>query len=229
MKSKLLVVFVGVIATFALSAQHPLAADPPAPPVAEPPAAKAVDWKDDPVCQMVFFAVLEGLYRDGVSDDVVECIVPKTPNPEKDALRKNFIPECPICHPVYEAFALYQKRPNFKDDGKRNAFGKGELAPEIVKAFKSEDLQTRVKEGIQPLVGKYVAAHLAKMNLSAEEKQEWSKKLKERVKEGTSLHLKLRATEEGRLLGWSFYGGCGACLGTSAACRKVLTEKKTER
>ncbi|MBA4190960.1 MAG: hypothetical protein C0467_23485 [Planctomycetaceae bacterium] len=226
MKRKLM--FAGVIATFALSAQHPVAADPPALPIPKPPAAKAIDWKDDPVCQMVFFAVLEGLYRDGVTDDVVEYIVPKTPNPEKDSLRKNFIPECPICHPVYEAFALYQRRPNFKDDGKRNAFGKGELSPEIVKAFKSDILQTRVKEGIQPLVGKYVAAHLAKMNLSAEEKQEWSKKLMERVEQGTSLYNKFRAGE-GRLLGWSFYGGCGACLGTAGACKTVLAEKKPEK
>lgn len=228
MKRKLMA-FVGILATITVSVQHPLAADPLSPPTAEPPAAKATDWKDDPVCQMVFFAVLEGLYRDGVSDDVVECIVPKTPNPERDSLRKNFVPECPICHPVYEAFALYQKRPNFKDGGKRNAFGKGELAPEIVKAFKSDSLPTRVKEGIQPLVAKYVAAHLAKMNLSAEEKQEWSKRLKERVQEGTSLYGKLRATEEGRLLGWSFYGGCGACLGTSSACSKVLTPTKSEK
>ena len=34
-----------------------------------------VAWKDDPVCQMVFFAVLEGLYSQGVSDEVVESIV----------------------------------------------------------------------------------------------------------------------------------------------------------
>ena len=200
-------------------------AEPLALPTAKPPAAKTVDWKDDPVCQMVFFAVLEGLYRDGVSDEVVECIVPKTPNLEQDPFRKNFVPECPICHPVYEAFALYQKRPNFKDDNKRNAFGKAELSPEIVKAFQSKDLQTRVKQGVRPLVGKYVAAHLNKMNLSAEEKQEWSKKLLERVEQGTSLYTKFRATEEGKLLGWSFYGGCGACTGTKEACDTLIAPK----
>ena len=224
MKSKLLAMFAGVIVTFAASSLHPYAADQPSTSTAKQPA-KAIDWKDDPVCQLVFFAVLEGLYLDGVSDDVVECIVPRTPNPDQDALKKNFVPNCPICHPVYEAFALYQKRPNFKDDNKRNAFGKAELSPDIIKALKSKDLQTRVTAGIKPLVGKYVAARLDQMKLSTEEKQEWNKKLMERVQQGTRLYAKLRFTDEGKQLGWMFYGGCGACDGTKAGCDKVLSPK----
>jgi hypothetical protein len=97
-----------------------------------------------------------------------------------------------------------------------------------VKAFKSDSLPTRAKEGIQPLVGKYVAAHLVKMNLSAEEKQEWSKKLMERVERRTSLYMKFRSGE-GKPIGWSFYGGFGACGGTASACKTVLAETKTEK
>ena len=46
------------------------------------PAVKAkatdkvdVTWQNDPTCQFVFFAVLEGLYTDGVQDEIVELIL----------------------------------------------------------------------------------------------------------------------------------------------------------
>ena len=43
----------------------------------EAPAAPKLtdDWKDDPVCRMVFFAVLEGLYTDGVSSEAADRVV----------------------------------------------------------------------------------------------------------------------------------------------------------
>ena len=109
------------------------------------------------------------------------------------------------------------------------SFGKAELSPDIINALKSKDLKTRVTAGIKPLVGKYVAARLNLMKLSTEEKQEWNKKLMERIQEGTKLYGKLRSTEEGRQLGWMFYGGCGACDGTKAGCEKVLISKKSEK
>lgn len=239
MKFKLLVVILGVVATVAVSGRPPAAADVP-PASAAKQAAKPLDWKDDPVCQMVFFAVLEGLYSDGVPDDVVECIVPKkvaqdplltnsiVPKKSND-LQRNFVPECPICHPVYEAFALYQNRPSFRDDNTRNTFGKAALSDAIVQALKSDDLKIRVVGGIRPLVEKYVAARLNKMNLSAEERQEWSRKLTDRVGQGTKKYGQLRATEAGRLLGWGFYGGCGACTGTEAACKTVLAPRNSDK
>ena len=32
------------------------------------------EWRSDAACQIVFFAVLEGLYTDGVPDEVVDLI-----------------------------------------------------------------------------------------------------------------------------------------------------------
>ena len=226
MQRKFLLAFVGVVAALAVPTQ-PLVADPP-PTTTAKADTKSVDWKEDPACRMVFFAVLEGLYADGVTDDVVECIVGKAMS-EKDSLKKNFVPLCPICHPVYEAFALYGKRPSFKDDSKRNTFGKDGLSPEIIKALKSDSLRTRVLSGIQPLVAKYVGAHMKQMNLTDEQKAELTKKLMTRVNEGTDMYSKLRETEEGRKLGWLFYGGCGACGGTKDACSNVLAPKTPEK
>src|SRR5882672_11093313 len=111
---------------------RPSPAEPPAPKPAETPAAEpAADWKEDPVCQMVFFAVLEGLYTDGVPDDVVDSIVPRQPKDSTNPIKTSFVVLCPLCHPVFEAFSVYQQRPKFNsDEKKRNAFGKG-LAPEV--------------------------------------------------------------------------------------------------
>ncbi len=208
-----------VVMCLQFSAAEPTASAQPGEKV---PAKPVTDWKADPVCQMVFFAVLEGLYMDGVPDDVVEAIVPGEGKPGADPLARNFVPQCPICNPVYEAFALYQKRPTFVGDGKQNTFGSGGLAPEIANALKSKQLPVRVKEGISPLVKKYVSARLAKMNLSNEQKQEWQAKLHERTTQGGKLYSAFRFTPLGRELGWGFYGGCGACLGTEAACKTTL-------
>ena len=222
MLRSLLCLVIGCVALSSSPLQRPCAAEPTLP-QAPPPRPKPVDWKKDPVCQMVFFAVLEGLYTDGVTDDVVDAVVSREGKPGADPLARNFVPECPICHPVYEAFALYQKRPMFTGDGKQNTLGNGGLAPEIADALKSKELVIRVKEGISPLVQKYVSARLTKMNLSAEQKQEWDAKLRVLAGQGGQLYAAFRVTPLGKELGWSFYGGCGACRGTEEACKTTLT------
>ena len=60
------------------------------------------------------------------------------------------------------------------------------------------------------------------MNLSNEQKQEWHAKLHERTGQGGKLYNDFRFTPAGQKLGWGFYGGCGACGGTEAACKATL-------
>ena len=67
---------------------------------------------------------LEGLYRDGVSSEVVDLIV----NPKRDMdnkVKHVFVFECDICHAAYEAFVLYGKRQTFQKTAGRDTFGKG--------------------------------------------------------------------------------------------------------
>src|SRR3954465_7841787 len=91
----------------------------------KPPATPVVkDWKADPACRLVFFAVLQGLYEDGVSDEVVNSIVPADKK-GREKMRHSFVLDCPLCQPTYEAFCVYQSRPRFLDEGKTSSLGKG--------------------------------------------------------------------------------------------------------
>src|SRR5436190_20481243 len=64
-------------------------------------------WFQTRASQLVFFAVLEGLYRDGVSNDVVDLIIPSDKNCSSQFDLEHLVYACPICHPAFEALRLY--------------------------------------------------------------------------------------------------------------------------
>jgi hypothetical protein len=196
-------------------------AESPAP--AQKSAEKPPDWQADPVCQMVFFAVVEGLYRDGVPQEVVDKIVPPHPKEGQNPVKTSFVFQCPLCHPVYEAFALYQRRSAFSgDDKKRDTFSKG-IEPELITALKSEDPRTRLGALVQ-LVHRWVEQRLTMMRLTDTEKQEWTKRLGERSNQGR-LQLSDLLSKDPAYKGWSTYWGCAACKGTTSACNDLKAAK----
>ncbi len=175
----------------------------------------AVRWQDDPACRMVFFAVLEGLYTDGVPNEVVDLITPR----EGDAVRHSFVIECPLCHPVLEAFRLYQSRRPFAQD-KGDTFGKVEIKPALLAALKNESVFTRI-QAMGSLVQPWIERRLALMRLDAKEMAEWKAKLLARAKEGGELFNRLKR-EKGTSYekDWQFYGGCQACEAVERAVNK---------
>ena len=188
-----------------------------APGVSAPQDPKPVvsRWQDDPACRMVFFAVLEGLYTDGVPNEVVDLITPK----EGDAVRHSFVVECPLCHPVLEAFRLYQSRRPFAQD-KGDTFGKMEVKPELLTALKSDSVFTRI-QAMGRLVQPWIERRLALMRLDAKEMAEWKAKLLARAKEGGELFDRLKR-EKGSTYekDWQFYAGCQACEAVERAVNK---------
>src|SRR5262245_16971335 len=94
-----------LFAALVLAMGVPTTEGEPAKPKARP--AKVADWKADPACRLVFHAVLEGLYEDGVTDDVVNNIVPADKT-GREKMRRSFVLGCPLCQPVFEAFCVYQ-------------------------------------------------------------------------------------------------------------------------
>ena len=193
--------------TLALACASPACCSKPAP-----------SWQDDPVCQVVFFATLEGLYRDGVPDEVVDAIVPRQPKCGQNPVKTSFVFQCPLCHPVYEAFALYQKRPAFVAGGHRSTFGAG-LDADLVRDLKNPEPKPRLS-ALAKLVKRWVEHRLAGMRLSDVEKKEWEAKLWARSAEGRNRLGKL-LTADDSYKGWSIYWGCAACNGTTAASREV--------
>ncbi|MBY0232495.1 MAG: hypothetical protein K2W96_24720 [Gemmataceae bacterium] len=182
---------------------------------------KPTDWKDDPACRLVFHAVLEGLYEDGVSDAVVASIVPRDKKGD-EKMRRSFVLECPLCRPAFEAFCAYQARPRFSDGSKAAAFGKG-LAPEVEKALLSDSVPTRVI-ALRGPIRKWVEARLREKKLDAEEREKGWKDISGRAGEGTAL-LRARIKKDEWYKGWSGYRGCAACLGSTDACRDLGREK----
>ena len=59
--------------------------------------------------QMVFFAVLEGLYRDGVSSADVDVFLRKDKNEKGIEGYIHFVYGCSICMPALDAFRSYRE------------------------------------------------------------------------------------------------------------------------
>jgi hypothetical protein len=191
----------------------------PGGPPAKPTATKAPvkDWKSDPACRLVFHAVLEGLYEDGVSDEVVNNIVP----PDKkgqEKMRRSFVLGCPLCQPAFEAFCVYQARPKFSDGSKSSTFGKG-LSPTVVKGLMSDTVSTRLITLRGP-IHTWVERRLRSMKLSKDEREKWWKDISARAGQGTATLMALKAKDEW-YRPWAAYWGCAACKGSEDACRAI--------
>lgn len=213
------------LAALAVTQFSPSSAEPakkPEPAPTKPPE----DWKEDPVCRMVFFAVLEGLYSDGVSTEAVDRVVGRKARGGAPEIKATFVIQCPLCHPVYEAFCLYQQRPAFNGDKqKRDTFGKG-LDSTLERTLQSDKLVTR-QRGLQKLVHRWVEGRLTAMRLTEAEKIEWGRRLDERSDQGKKLLTELRGKDPVYAC-WSGYAGCPACDASTSGCKaaKVVSKKE---
>ena len=130
---------------------------------------------------MIFFAVLEGLYRDGASNDAVDAILRKT---EKGYV--HFVYGCPICTPTLDALLVYRARAKFTP--KKNLYG-DTLGPGLTdataKRLQSEDPKERL-DVVHGLIAKWVRARLRLMRLTEQEQRHWQQLLEEGRKRGMS-------------------------------------------
>src|SRR4051794_12452453 len=141
------------------------------------------DWKADPACRLVFFAVLQGLYEDGVSDEVVNNIVPPD-RKGREKMRHSFVLDCPLCQPTYEAFCVYQSRPRFTGEDKAASLGKG-LPEETVKGLMSKTVSARLITLREP-IKRWVEGRLVSMKLDANERKKWWDDISARAGQGTA-------------------------------------------
>ncbi len=163
--------------------------------------------------EAIFFAVLEGCYRDGVQDEVVDKLL------EPDATvgwPKNFVWACPICMPVIHALDAYKLRRPFRGlKGGDSAFGDG-LPADVTAALLSDDGPTRqaaMTALLERWIGEWVAAH----RLTDEEGQRFAVAMKEGREQG------MRCLEAYRSLGgtWAWMKECPSCeAGNHAATKR---------
>jgi hypothetical protein len=150
----------------------------------QPPANRVqIAWPESRASQLVFFAVLEGLYRDGVSNDDVDRIIPPGENGKPRFDTEHFVYACPLCHPAFDAFCLYRQRdPFYGLKGRLDTFGPG-LEPTIATRLHSQEPAER-RQAIEALINRWVSQRLDMMRLSKAEREAITSEIQQGRKQG---------------------------------------------
>jgi hypothetical protein len=176
----------------------------------------------DPVGQMVFFAVLEGCYRDGVTNQVVDQLLPENPDTGGVRLEAHFVYACPLCMPALEALRTYRHRQRFLNDkAGRDSFGKG--LPAGLLARLADPRHGQRLGALQELIAGWVQRRLELMRLPADERIAWNAAIAVRAAEGQRLLKDYRSQPSGDGIGlgdlyrdWP-EDGCAVCNGALQA------------
>lgn len=185
----------------------------------EPGTKENVVWQDDPVCRTVFFAVLEGLYEDGVQDEVVDLVIGARPGTEEGSVQRCFVFQCELCHAVYEAFVLYRGRQTFENSKGKTTFGPG-VDPAILEDLAKDEAQPRVY-AMGRLIRPWIERRIERMRLSKEELVALHDRIAEYADEGKKLLRKHKAEKDSVYVEWQFYGSCQACEATDEIARMI--------
>lgn len=182
------------------------------------------DWLRDSGSQMVFHAVLEGLFNDGVSQEHAALMFPS-----EEKFSEHFVYSCPLCHPAVEALRIYKTHPHFEFDkpikwvdgrtpAYQDSFGKG-LDAETIKRLESTDRSERTAV-IQELIQRWVSRKLNSMRLTVDERQKWKTHLDALRERGMASleHIKQFEPANAALQARK---ACPACDGSAAACAIV--------
>lgn len=193
-----------LVASFGLALLAPASA-PPAPQL-------VIRYVGKPeYTQHIFFAVLEGLYRDGVENSVVDAVLAEDP---QSGWPLNFVHSCPICMPAREAFRIYRARIAFDNKEHSDTFGAG-LAPEVASRLTGGDpyeLQIALGELIQG----WMQRRMDSLRLTPEERAQWKDDMAERRKEGLSNLEAYRAAGVGGPM--TSMKDCPSCDAANGAC-----------
>ncbi len=165
------------------------------------------------VRQAIFFAVLEGLYNDGVDTETAKLL--SAVDKETGAPRY-FVYSCPICMPALDAVRLYAGRPGFygSKSGK-DTFGKG--LSEVTRAqLAMDDPQVRIAT-FQALILGWMHEYMENMRLTPDEHEHWARWLSD-LREKGNARLEQYLEEGGPYAevyrGWE---KCPACEGSNGA------------
>lgn len=185
------------------------------PPAKEPPAPAALRQAalgDLP--RFIFLAVLDGLYTDGVSNDVVDAILTRD---SVSGRPQHFVYACPICMPAHDALQTYRARPAFYGRKIRvDTFGPG-LPAELVGRITGKDLQVRL-DAINGLVESWVRRRLEAMRLDPAERDAWTWAIAQGREKGMQMLESFRAGA--RQDGHDLLKSCAFCDGAAGACKR---------
>jgi hypothetical protein len=207
-KNRLLLAFVATAALVTVVALSVGGAGTPA----TSGAAKA--WPHTRAGQLVFFAVLEGLYRDGVTNSDVDLIIPPEASGKPRFDKEIFVYACPLYHPAFEALRLYRQREEiFGLKGKVDTFGRG-LDESVRKQLRSPEAAER-RQAVEGLISRWVGQRLEVMRLTAAEREDITREFEAGRKQGMgSLNQTVKAGEVSQSR-----TNCAICDGSFGACK----------
>lgn len=175
------------------------------------PAADAV-WNE--ASREVFFAVLEGLYEDGVSSEAVELVLGAPALPEAKRFERSFVYACPLCHPAFEAFRLYGARPLLYGMKQPvDTLGAG-LPPSTMERLGSSDERVR-RDAVQELIAGWVERRLGRSSRSAADLADLARQMEKAKAQGE------RMLEASRSRGTTGWRSCAACDGGVEGARRA--------
>lgn len=118
------------------------------------PQAPRLEFGTKEFNRFIFFAVLEGLYEDGVPEATVTRILERRAN---EGFYVHFVYACPICGPTVDAFRAYSRRQDFHYGWKQpdSAYLGGPLPPDLLQALENPDVST-FRNGLERLVQRFL-------------------------------------------------------------------------
>lgn len=140
----------------------------------------------------LFHAVMEGLYRDGVANDVVDAL---TVMGDEVEWPRNFVWACPICMPCFNAFRSYRARVPFAGRKlERDNFGDG----------LSKELRARVLTGtpadqvaaLDELTARWIAHRMQSLRLDKNQVNELTNRIEGMKKKGLELLRSYRKSDD---------------------------------
>jgi hypothetical protein len=159
----------------------------------------------------LFFATLEGLYRDGVQKEVVDVLLAMDP---RTGWPVDFVYACPICMPILDALRVYQGRPGFLGDKlERSAFGDG-LDEQWVWRLTNPDAAIR-HPALQELLEGWISARLDSKRLTVAEREAWQRAMEEGRKLGM---MQLGQYQESGVPAYFGMKRCPSCDAANGAC-----------
>lgn len=167
--------------------------------------------------RFIFYAVLEGAYEEGLSDEAVSTLLG-----EKGT--EHFVIGCPICGPAYDALHAYRDAPKFTSKKvSQKGFGTG-LSDEE-QTLVSGTVEDR-REFIRNLVSRWIEARFSLLDLPEDQEKALRESLQKMSEKGTAQLENLKKGGNGDQLAnvyadWEFCPSCsGAALHGPAAGKR---------
>lgn len=171
-------------------------------------------WPEARASQLIFFAVLEGLYRDGVTNSDVDLIIPPGKSDAPTFDKEIFVYACPLCHPAFEAFKQYRHRTLFFAMKRpMDTFGPG-LEESVRVRLRSSNPDER-RQAVEGLISRWVGQRLDMMRLTKDERDEITQEIEAGRKQGMGgLKQYVQSGEVSKSR-----TNCAICDGSFGACK----------